>query len=216
MPSTATTMLIAPPATANGRPQGGDRYPTPPIPTSAGHDPDSYRRNVAILFADITDFTRLTETVEPEIVYHTVTPLLDDLVACVHQHGGEVQQVLGDGFMAAFGLHPMDGDVAQQAVHAGRAMLPSHDRNSTRLDIHIGIEYGEVLVTRPRQPASFSVWGRAVNLAQRLCQAAAPGQLVIGPALYNKCRHRPAAAATMHLRLHGITRPVNAYRIAPS
>src|SRR4051794_41716283 len=60
------------------------------------------RRRVAVLFADICGFTRLVESTEPEAVYRIMRPLLDDLVGCVHAYGGDVQQVLGDGFMAGF------------------------------------------------------------------------------------------------------------------
>jgi class 3 adenylate cyclase len=177
---------------------------------------DSYRREVAILFADITGFTELAETVDPEVVYARVSPLLDALVVCLHEHGGDVQQVLGDGFMAAFGLHNTRGDEAERAVCAGRVMIATAAAHPHRLKVHVGIEYGEVLVTPPREPASFSVWGHAINVAQRLCDVAAPGQLVVGPAAFAQCGHRLRCAGAMVLRLHGITESVVAYRIAPS
>jgi class 3 adenylate cyclase len=138
-----------------------------------------YRRHVAVLFADLTGFTRLVESSDPEQVYATVRPLLDELVLLVHLHGGEVQQVLGDGFMCVFGLRETRGDEAGRAVACGLAMI---EAGRGALPVHVGLEYGEVLVTPTWEPAGFGVWGRAVNHAQRLCDLAGPGELNIGPA----------------------------------
>jgi class 3 adenylate cyclase len=141
---------------------------------------------------------------------------LDDLVLHVHEHGGQVQQVLGDGFMAAFGLHSTHGDEAERAVRAGRAMLVCEETKPARLDVHIGIECGEVLVTRPRHPASFGVWGHAVNVARRLCDTAAPAQLVVGPAAYPRCEHHAGSSTPVLLKFHSMAHPIAAYRIAPN
>ena len=73
-----------------------------------GHDPHTstgHRRRAAVLFADLTGFTELVETVEPEIVYQVVRPLLDDLASIAGRYGGEIQQVLGDGSKDSGGRH---------------------------------------------------------------------------------------------------------------
>ena len=170
------------------------------------------RRRVAVLFADICGFTRLVESSEPETVYQIMRPLLDDLVGRVHAYGGEVQQVLGDGFMAVFGLRRGAGDQTERAIAAACAML--RGGRPDRPDVHVGIECGEVLVTRSWKPASFGVWGRAVNLAQRMCGVAGPGELVLGPAAYADAGHLAGSAAEALVRVRGIANPVPAHRIA--
>jgi class 3 adenylate cyclase len=176
-------------------------------PTTAGA-----RHQVAVLFADICGFTRLVETAEPETVYRTVRPILDDMVACVHRHGGEIQQVLGDGFMAVFGLRHSFGDETERATAAGCAMLDG--ARPGRPDVHIGVESGEVLVTRSWEPAGFGVWGRAVNLAQRMCGVAGPGELVLGPAAHAEAGHLAGPATEALVRVRGVTDPVATHRIA--
>jgi class 3 adenylate cyclase len=148
------------------------------------------------------------ESVEPEKVYDIMRPLLDDLVDCVHQQGGEVQQVLGDGFMAVFGLRQSHGNETLRAFAAACAMLRSVGPN--RPAVHIGVEAGEVLVTRSWQPAAFGVWGHAVNLAQRLCAVAGPGEIVLGPAAYTGT---PCPAVESLVQVRGIADPVPAHRI---
>jgi len=137
------------------------------------------RRQVAVLFADICGFTRLVESAEPEAVYRIMRPLLDDLVGCVHAYGGEVQQVLGDGFMAVFGLRRSLGDEGERATAAACAMLRAG--RPGRPDVHVGVECGEVLVSPSWQSASFGVWGRAVTVAARLCDLAGPSTVYVGP-----------------------------------
>ena len=169
------------------------------------------RRQVAVLFADICGFTRLVESTEPEGVYRIMRPLLDDLVGCVHAYGGEVQQVLGDGFMAVFGLRRSLGDEGERATAAACAMLRAG--RPGRPGVHVGVECGEVLVTRSWEPACFGVWGRAVNLAQRLCALAGPGELRIGPVAYARASRPAAAAHTEQARVKGIPHPVVSHSI---
>ena len=171
------------------------------------------RCRAAVLFADLTGFTRLVETVEPEIVYQVVRPLLDDLVAIAARHGGEIQQVLGDGFMCVFGLRDTVGDEADRAIRAGLAMVSSGGTRSVRPSVHAGIEWGEIFVTESWPPAGYGVWGRAVNLAQRLCALAGPGELRIGPGAYAQAGRPELAAETDRTRLKGIAAPVLSHRV---
>jgi class 3 adenylate cyclase len=166
-----------------------------------------------VLFADISGFTRLVEAVEPEVVYQLVHPFLDELAGIVKSHGGEVQQVLGDGFMAVFGLRRSGGDEATQAVTAALALVAAGHTHPSRLPVHIGIEYGEVLVTPPWQVAGFGVWGRPVNLTKRLCDLAGPNQILLGPGAFTQTRHGVALVTMMPTQLKGVRGPVVAHRV---
>jgi class 3 adenylate cyclase len=167
---------------------------------------------VAVLFADISGFTRLVETLDPEIVYGMVRPLMDELVRLVHLHDGEIQQVLGDGFMALFGLGYARGCVAARAVEAGVALV-SAGGGVASPPVHVGVEYGEVLVTPSWEPAGFGVWGRPVNLAKRLCDSAGPGEIQIGPAAFGRAGHRLGPARPVRLRVKGMTAAVVAHQL---
>ena len=167
----------------------------------------------AVLFADLTGFTHLVETVEPEIVYQVVRPIMDDLVAIADRHGGEIQQILGDGFMCVFGLRETAGDEAERAVRAGLDMIAAGGPQLVRPSVHAGVEFGELFVTPSWPPAGYGVWGRAVNHAQRLCALAGPGELQIGPGAYSRSTIRPALARPQRARLKGVPTPVLAHRI---
>jgi class 3 adenylate cyclase len=190
------------------------------VDVGLGHDPRAnmytargHRRRAAVLFADLTGFTHLVQTVEPEIVFQVVRPLLDDLAAITRRHGGEIQQVLGDGFMCVFGLRDTIGDEADRAIRAGLAMVRAGGPQVVRLSVHAGVEYGEIFVTTSWPPAGYGVWGRAVNLAQRLCALAGPGELQIGPGAYALAGRPEMDALPDRARLKGIATPVLSHRV---
>ena len=168
----------------------------------------SFRRHVAVLFVDITGFTRLVESVPPEEVYRTVRPVLDELSRVVQRHGGEIQQVLGDGFMAVFGLRTT-GDEVGSAVRAAIATL----QISTDMPVHAGVECGEVLVAPSWEPGRFAVWGRVVTIGKRLCDLAAAGELQLGPMAFGRVAEQVGAATPAQVMLKGITDAVVAHRV---
>jgi class 3 adenylate cyclase len=176
------------------------------------------RRHAAVLFADLSGFTALVESTSPEDVYALVRPLMDELVLLVSAHGGDIQQVLGDGFMSVFGLRPGGGNEAGRAVEAAIALVGAAGCWG-RLPVHVGIECGEVLVSPSWEPARFAVWGRAVTVAKRLCDVAGPSTIHIGPQAYARgggavlASVGVSAARAVLTGLKGIAGDVAAYRV---
>lgn len=139
---------------------------------------------MAVLFADISGFTELVESAPPEIVYQVVRPLMDRLVLLVRHHDGDIQQVLGDGFMAVFGLCMVRGDEARRAIRAGLALLAAVGQSDPA--VHVGIEYGKVRSPHPGSPHSSDSGAVPSTSPNETAQRASPVQ----PALIS----RPANA----------------------
>jgi len=173
--------------------------------TLAGENIRVQRRHVAVLFADLSGFTGLVESVDPEMVYEVIRPLMDELVALVREHAGEIQQVLGDGFMCVFGLRSQDGDEVARAVRAGLSLVSEPSGQGGRLPVHVGIECGEVLVSPSWEPAGFAVWGRAVTIAKRLCDLAGPGTVHIGPCAFERAGPEVEYGRPTRAHLKGVT-----------
>jgi class 3 adenylate cyclase len=171
-----------------------------------------HRRHVAVLFVDLTGFTRLVESVDPERVYAVVRPHLEELARVVRWYDGQVQQVLGDGFMSVFGLESQDGTETIRAVSAGLDLVGSPGQRG-RLPVHVGVECGEVLVSPSWESAGFGVWGRAVTMAKRLCDLAAPGTVHIGPGAYRTGGSDLLLAGPVRRRLKGIAGDVLVHRV---
>jgi class 3 adenylate cyclase len=136
---------------------------------------------------------------------------MDELVRLVHLHEGEIQQVLGDGFMSLFGIGYAHGCEAERAVEAGLALVRAV-ADETSPPVHVGIEYGEVLVTPSWESAGFGVWGRPVNLAKRLCDSAGPGEVRVGPAAFALAGNRLGSTRAVRLHVKGVTSAVVAHR----
>jgi hypothetical protein len=98
----------------------------------------------------------------------------------VEAAGGTVEKFVGDAIMAAFGTPIAHEDDAERALHAAVAMRRRlHELFDDQLALRIGVNTGEVVVGRARHGSSF-VSGDVVNIAARLEQTAAPGEIVVG------------------------------------
>jgi class 3 adenylate cyclase/tetratricopeptide (TPR) repeat protein/Arc/MetJ family transcription regulator len=134
------------------------------------------RKLATVVFVDLVDSTGLVVNADPEIVRRRVNEYFDRASRCIERHGGTVEKFAGDAVMAAFGVPSTHEDDADRAVRAAFAVLEEvHD---LALEARVGVEAGEVVVD---DGESTFVTGEAVNIAARLQQAAAPGEIVLGP-----------------------------------
>jgi class 3 adenylate cyclase len=145
----------------------------------------SERKVVTVLFADLAGYTALAETLDPEDVYGAIRPWMTDLRLVVEDHGGTVPQVMGDGFMAVFGVPTAHDDDAERAVRAALALVRRAERLASQEGIrfpglHVGVNTGEVIVAPSRESSGFAVVGDAVNVAARLAGLALAGQVIVG------------------------------------
>jgi class 3 adenylate cyclase/tetratricopeptide (TPR) repeat protein len=134
------------------------------------------RKLATVLFVDLVGSTELVAARDPEIVRRRVNSFFEHVAHCIATHGGIVEKFAGDAVMAAFGIPQAHEDDAERAVRAASAILDSvHELG---LEARIGVEAGEVVADE--SDSTFAT-GEAVNIAARLQQAAAPGEILIGP-----------------------------------
>lgn len=165
-----------------------------PLPSPRAHEAE--RRFVTMLFADLSGFTALSETRDPEAMRELINACFDRFVPIVENYQGVVDQFVGDALVALFGAPIAHEDDPAQACRAAldlreaiRALNADFD---TDLDLHIGINSGIVLAggigSRGRQ--QYSVLGNAVNLGSRLEDAADRGEIFVGAETYKLTRDR--------------------------
>src|ERR687887_314949 len=80
------------------------------------------RKQVTVLFADLKGSMELLAERDPEEARHLLDPVLDRMMAAVHQYEGTVNQVMGDGIMALFGAPLAHEDHAVRACYAALRM----------------------------------------------------------------------------------------------
>src|SRR3954470_9167026 len=134
------------------------------------------RKVATVLFVDLVDSTGLVAQVDPEVVRQRVNRYFAQVSRCIETHGGTVEKFAGDAVMAAFGVPIAHEDDAERALRAALAIVPEVE--ALGLAVRIGVESGEVVV---EDAESTFATGEAVNVAARLQQGAAPGEIRIGP-----------------------------------
>ncbi|MHB8643381.1 MAG: AAA family ATPase, partial [Gaiellaceae bacterium] len=138
------------------------------------------RKTVTVLFADVTGSTALGESLDPEALRHVMSRYFEQARAILERHGGTVEKFIGDAVMAVFGVPVTHED---DALRAARAAVELRDAD-LGVVLRIGVNTGEVVAAE----GETLVTGDAVNVAARLEQAAAPGEVLLGDATYRLAR----------------------------
>jgi class 3 adenylate cyclase/tetratricopeptide (TPR) repeat protein len=155
------------------------------VPPPATALPAGERRQVAVLFADVAGYTRLSSTQDPERTHALLTVFFELVDGIIARFGGTIDKHIGDAVMGVFGAPIAYGNDVERAL---RAAIAIHDavarlpRDSGRaFGTHIGIASGEVIAAATGSAAhrSYTVTGDAVNLASRLTDLASPGETVV-------------------------------------
>ena len=146
------------------------------------------RKLVTVLFADLADSTALGARLDPEALKDVLARFFAAMREQIEAEGGTVEKFIGDAVMAAFGVPAAHEDDPARALRAALRMQRrlgdlNHELEAAHgieLGLRIGVNTGEVLAaTAPRSGEAMAT-GDAVNVAARLQQAAAPGQILVG------------------------------------
>ncbi len=136
-----------------------------------------------ILFADLCNFSTISETMDPEILLDWLNQSLDPVTQVVRAHHGIVNKFTGDGFMAVFGLpmarRPQEiSQDAQSAVLCAIAIAQLLDslneqwqpQGKPQARMRMGIFTGEVTAGSigGRERMEYGILGDTVNTASRL------------------------------------------------
>ena len=165
------------------------------------------RKTVTVAFCDLVGSTALGERTDPEVLRGVMARYHAELRACLERHGGTVEKFIGDAAMAVFGLPQVHEDDALRAVRAAIEMRDAVARLG--LEVRIGVNTGEVVAGTGETLAT----GDAVNVAARLEQAAATGEILIGSLTERLVRDAVQTEPLEPLSVKGKQEPVRAYRL---
>lgn len=134
--------------------------------------------NASIMFADIRSFTTLSEHCDPEDTIELLNNYFAAMFESISRHGGIVNQIIGDGLMALFGLASKTEVHQQDAVLAALDMMDTlkmfNERQAAagkpQIRIGIGIASGTVIAgyAGTMHRATYTCVGDTVNLAARM------------------------------------------------
>lgn len=136
------------------------------------------QREVSVLFADIRDFTTISETEPPQRIISLLNTFLTRASEIVEAHGGVVADYIGDSMMALFGAPTRHDDDATRSVRTALDLwvaLPEINRRIVALgcaplSVGVGIHTSVVVAGSMGSESrlKYSVIGDGVNLASRL------------------------------------------------
>ncbi len=180
------------------------------------------RKMLTILFSDIRNFSSVTESIEPEELFHLLNRYLSEMIALVHQYEGTLNKMIGDGLMIFF------GDPIPMADHAQRAVLMAVEMQKKVADIKkewghfghdlgigIGINTGYMTVGNVGSDMhrDYTVIGNQVNVAARLESHAKSGQILISRRTHSRVEHLIDVENCGKIQVKGIHSPVMTFNV---
>lgn len=181
--------------------------------------PPPRREEVCILFSDARGFTEMSQDLEPEAVFELLNAHLAAQVDLVYRHGGDIDKYSGDGIMAVF----TGEDMAAKACRCALAMLERSKAEAAlpgpaAIRVGIGIHQGPAMVGNlgSAEHLDYTVIGKAVNLAARLC-GLANQSIVVSRAVRDAVGAAPefAFSAERTAEVRGFRTPVPVYDLLP-
>ncbi len=177
------------------------------------------RKLVTVMFADISGFTALAETMDPEAVRELMNACFDHLLPVVEKYEGTVDKFIGDEIMALFGAPVAHENDPERALRAALEMMESlaafNGAHGTDLGMHFGINTGLVIAggigSEGRQ--QYSVMGDTVNLAARLKDASERGEIFVGPDTYRLAAPLFEFEPLEPIEMKGKAEPVAVHRL---
>ena len=178
------------------------------------------RKTVTVVFTDLAGSALTGQRLDPESLAVVMARWFDHMRSLFERHGGRVQKFVGDAVVAVFGIPVVNEDDALRAVRAAAELGGDLGRLNAELErdwgvtlqVRTGVNTGEVVTGDPAIGDAL-VLGDAVNVAARLEQVAAPGEVLLGQSTYRLVRDAVSAERVTPLHLKGKGAPVVAYRL---
>jgi class 3 adenylate cyclase/tetratricopeptide (TPR) repeat protein len=181
------------------------------------------RKQVTVLFANLTDALELIRDLDPEAAQQLLDPALHAMMDAVHRYEGTVNQVLGDGIMALFGAPMAHEDHAIRACYAALVMQTAlgayaedvHRTHGLTLQSRIGLNSGEVVVRTIRHDLhmEYSAVGQTTHLAARLEQVALPDTILLAGATRRLVEGLVRVKAVGPMPIKGLAAPVEVFEL---
>lgn len=171
------------------------------------------RRQVTVLFADVSGFTALSENMDAEDVANLVNRIWARLDRVIEEHGGLIDKHIGDAVMALWGTDIAREDDAERAIRAALKMQEEFLKETEKLPINIkiGINSGLVLLSAVGSHSEFTAIGDTVNTASRVVNSASAGATLISHETYQIVRGIFDVQKQEPIRVKGKSEPLQTY-----
>ena len=190
------------------------------------HEPQQ-RKLVTVLFADVSGFTAMAETMDFEIVNSVINSLWSRVDKAVLDHGGRIDKHIGDAIMALYGTPTAHEDDPERAIRSALQIqseiqdwkreqseaFASYTSQIQGIQLRIGINTGPALLGTVGMLGEYTAIGDAVNLASRLEHAAPVGGILISQDVHRHVRGIFNVTALDPIMVKGKSEPIQVYTV---
>jgi len=204
------------------------RYVTPEVVRELLSEPDALRpggdlRTVTILMSDLRGFTGLSERLPLDEMMGVLNGYLGRMADVVDDHGGTVNEFIGDAVLAVFGApvavedHALRGVAcaAQMQIELTRFNDELVERGLPELQMGIGLNTGKVIVGNigSKRRMKYGLVGDAVNVAGRVESFRVGGEVLISSETHDVVRDDVVARGPIEVQAKGKKEPMRLYAV---
>ncbi len=181
------------------------------------------RKLVTVLFADVANYTSMSEKLDPEDVHQIMDGCLRILMDEIHKYEGTINQFTGDGVMALFGAPVAHEDHAQRACYAALSVQKSMNEYGDRIKKERGVDFkmrigtnsGPVVVGSIGNDLrmDYTAIGDTINLASRMESMAKPGSILVSGLTHKLVRDYFEFDSLGKVQVKGKEEPQEAYEL---
>ena len=181
------------------------------------------RKLVTVLFADVANFTSLSEKLDPEEVHQIMDGCFKILMDEIHRYEGTINQFTGDGVMALFGAPVAHEDHARRACHAALNIRKALEGYGQKIEkecgvafrMRIGLNSGPVIVGAIGDDLrmDYTAVGDTTNLAARMESRTEPGSILASANTYRLTKNYFEFEPVGRLALKGKEEDQEAFRL---
>jgi class 3 adenylate cyclase len=182
--------------------------------------------DVSILFLDVADYTRISETLTQDKVNFIIEKYFSSFLDAIYSFNGDVNETAGDGLMAVF-----LGDEEENAMNAANAALAI--RRGTKeineelegmfypITVNMGLNSGIASVGMSRFKGAsgtrmtFTASGHVTNLASRIASASTDGDILVGPETASRIRSKIMLFDRGFMSFKNVRERVHVYSLVP-
>lgn len=184
--------------------------------------PGAERKRVTALFSDLSGYTAMTEKLDPEEIKKITSTIFNEIKKVVSKYGGFIQMFAGDGVLVLFGIPKVHEDDPIRAIFAAKeihehveSISPQFEPMVGRaLSMHSGVNTGLAVTEDVNlENGTQRVTGDAINVASRLSDLAAAGEILVGQNTYKATKSHFEYQPLNPALVKGRTEPVSLFRL---
>jgi adenylate cyclase len=183
---------------------------------------ESHRAEITLLACELRDFAAFAEAVEPEELMAVLRDYLSAAGEEIHRFEGTLERFAGSRLMVMFNDPVPCPDAPERAVRLGVALrnrvwelAEGWARQGYDLHPVVGVAQGHATIGRIGFEArsDYAAIGSVTILAERLCEAAGPGEILVSRRVHAATEEIVIARTLGELSLRGLARPTQAFDV---